>query len=295
MRTPGLATIMLFSFAMVVCGIVYSQPVRELRDVVYAAVGDKSLALDLYLPAGNTTLPLLVWVHGGAWRSGAKESVPRQLITEAYAVASLDFRQSTDAPFPANVHDIKAAIRFLRAKAATYGFDPNRFAIAGSSSGGHLATLAGVTNNHKELEGSVGDYLNYSSSVQVIVDYYGATNLMTILAQSTPHGLSVREPALRLLLSDLPEKVPARAALASPVNHIDAKDPPLLILHGDQDPQMPINQAHEIVGKYQAAGLQVTFDVVYGGAHGGDLFFTGEHLDRVMQFLKRHYLTQPEK
>jgi acetyl esterase/lipase len=240
------------------------------------------------VPIGESTLPLLVWVHGGAWRSGTKESIPRQLITTEFAVASLDFRQSTDAPFPANVHDIKAAVRFLRAKASVYGFRPDRIAIAGSSSGGHLATLVGVTNDHKELEGSVGDYLNQSSSVQAIVDYYGATNLMTILAQSTPHGLSVREPALKLLLGDLPDKVPALAALASPVNHVNAKDPPLLILHGDQDPQMPINQAHEIVGKYKEGRLEVTFEVVYGSAHGGDLFLTGGYLDIVIEFLRRH-------
>jgi acetyl esterase/lipase len=257
------------------------------RDVVYAKVDGKDLALDIYLPTGVTAPPLLVWVHGGAWRSGSKSSVPLAFVDNGFATASLDFRQSTDARFPAQVHDIKAAIRFLRAKAQQFGYRTDRIAIGGSSSGGHLAALVGVTNGNKELEGTVGDYLQQSSSVNAILDYYGASNLMTILAQSTPHGLSVREPALQLLIGGMPDKVKELAELASPVNHVDKGDPPLLLIHGDQDPQMPINQAHELQGAYERLGLDVQFDVVHGAAHGGDLFFAPEHLNRALTFLRR--------
>jgi acetyl esterase/lipase len=257
------------------------------KDVVYATVEGKDLALDIYLPAGVATPPLLVWVHGGAWRSGTKASVPMAFIDNGFATASLDFRQSTDARFPAQVHDIKAAIRFLRAKAGEFGYRVDRIAIGGSSSGGHLAALVGVTNGDKELEGTVGTCLQQSSSVNAILDYYGASNLMTILSQSTPHGLSVREPALDLLIGGRPDKVEALAKLASPVNHVDKDDPPLLLIHGDQDPQMPINQAHELQGAYERLGLDVQFDVVHGGAHGGDLFFAPEHLNRALAFLHR--------
>jgi acetyl esterase/lipase len=255
---------------------------------VYATVEGKDLALDIYLPAGVATPPLLVWVHGGAWRSGTKASVPMAFVDNGLATASLDFRQSTDARFPAQVHDIKAAIRFLRAKAGEFGYRVDRIAIGGSSSGGHLAALVGVTNGNKELEGTVGTYLQQSSSVNAILDYYGASNLMTILSQSTPHGLSVREPALDLLIGGRPDKVGALAKLASPVNHVDKDDPPLLLIHGDQDPQMPINQAHELQGAYERLGLDVQFDVVHGGAHGGDLFFAPEHLNRALAFLRRN-------
>ena len=203
------------------------------------------------------------------------------------AVASVDFRQSTDARFPAQVHDIKAAIRFLRAKAKTYGYNPDRVAIAGASSGAHLAALVGVTNGHRVLEGTAGDHLRESSSVQAIISYFGASDLVTILAQSTPFGLNVRKPALTRLLGALPEEVPELATLASPVTHVDSSDPPLFLLHGDRDPQMPINQSHELVGAYAKVGLEAQFRVVHGAAHGGDAFYAPDNLRPVLAFLKR--------
>jgi dipeptidyl aminopeptidase/acylaminoacyl peptidase len=128
--------------------------------------------------------------------------------------------------------------------------------------------------------------------VQAIVSYFGASNLTTILSQSTPHGLSVREPALSLLLGALPDSDRELAELASPVFHIDERDPPLFLLHGDQDPQMPINQAHELEGQYKKLGLDVTFETVYGAGHGGEAFFTGEDLAHTLAFLHRTVGTQ---
>ncbi len=273
------------------CGVAsvpaYSTAQTVHRDVVYATVDGKALGLDIYLPAGVANPPLLVWVHGGMWRVGNKGQVPPVFVRNGFAVASLDFRQSTDARFPAMVHDIKGAIRFLRAHAGEYGYRTDRIAIGGSSSGGHLAALVGVTNGSHQLEGTIGGNATQSSAVQAIVSYFGASNLNTILAQSTPFGLGVREPALRDLLGALPDATPALAELGSPVVHVGAGDPPLLLLHGDQDPQMPINQAHELEGAYEKNGLDVYFDVVHGGAHGGELFYAPEHLDRTLAFLRR--------
>ena len=265
----------------------HAQATREFKDVIYASLDGKDLGLDIYLPAAVPSPPLLVWVHGGAWSGGTKAQAPTVFVANGFGLASLDFRQSTDARFPAQVHDIKAAIRFLRAKAASYGYRADRIAIGGSSSGGHLAALVGVTNGHAELEGSVGGYRKESSAVQAILDYYGASNLTTILSQSTPFGLNMRRPALERLLGALPDQVTALAALASPVTHVDRGDPPLHLLHGDQDPQMPINQSHELEGAYKRLQLDVTFDVVHGAAHGGDRFFTGDYLARAVAFLRR--------
>jgi acetyl esterase/lipase len=250
-------------------------------------VNGKDLALDLYLPAEAPSPPLVVWLHGGAWREGTKEKLPMQFVEHGYATASLDFRQSTEARFPAQIHDIKAGIRFLRAKAGLYGYRRDRIAISGESSGGHLAALTGVTNGNREMEGTLGNHLEESSDVQAIVDYYGASNLTTILAQSTPFGLRMRKPALDLLLGAQPEDERALAELASPVTHVRPGNPPLLVFHGDQDPQMPIHQSHELHSVYKKAGLDVEFDVVYGAAHGGNEFFAPEHLQRVLRFLAR--------
>jgi acetyl esterase/lipase len=258
------------------------------RDVEYARIGAERLALDLHMPTGEPRAPLIVWVHGGAWRSGSRASMPLgALVEQGYAVASVDYRLTPVAPFPAQVHDIKAAIRFLRAKQAELGIDARQIAIAGDSAGGHLAALVGVSAGVAELEGDVGEHDGESSAVQAIASFYGASNLTTILSQSTPHGLGVRIPALQLLLGGQPEDKPELARLASPVTHVDASDPPLLLLHGDQDPQMPINQAHELVGKYEEFKLPVQFEVVHGGAHGGDVYHDARRVEVVRAFLER--------
>ncbi len=261
--------------------------IADHADVVYATVDGIPLAMDIAVPASSSAPPLLVWVHGGAWRSGDKDEVPRAFAEHGFATASVNYRLSTTARFPAAIHDVKAAIRFLRANAARFGYRADRIAIAGSSAGGHIAALVGVTTGNRELEGTVGNDLSESSAVQAIVDYYGASDLTTILDQSTPFGLGVRKPALEQWLGALPDAVPELAALASPVKHVDSSDPPLLLLHGDRDPQMPINQAHELEGAYEVLALDVTFDVVHGAGHGGDAFFAPDHLARALAFLRR--------
>ncbi len=276
---PLLAFLLLYTFA---------QAENVIRDLTFAQVGDTTLKLDLYRPEGPTA-GVIVWVHGGAWRSGTRASVDLKGLTAyGWAVASVDYRLSTQAKFPAQIHDIKAAIRHLRAQARTLGLPADRFVIAGSSAGAHLAALVGVSNKHPELEGTVGADLKTSSDVQAIINLYGASNLTTTLAQSTPHGLSVRKPALDLFLGGQPEAVPELARLASPVFHVDAHDPPLLMMHGDQDPQMPINQSHELAGAYQATGRPVVFKVQHGSAHGGPAFTSAESLRLINAFLREH-------
>ncbi len=284
-RAPLLAA--LASVAFFSSAAFAAEGARDIKDVVYAQVGGKPLALDLHLPAGNKAPTLVVYLHGGAWQNGNKTQYPAFLVERGFAVASLDFRSTTEAPFPANLHDIKAGIRFLRAKAKDYGYRTERIALVGASSGGHLAALAGVTNGNAELEGSEGDYRDQSSSVQAIVSFFGASNLTTILAQSTPGGLEVRAPALQKLFGGTPEQKSQLAKLASPVFHVDRRDPPLMLLHGDQDAQMPINQMHELDGAYAAAGLKAETLVLHGVGHDAGPFFQGDPVDRVVSFLKR--------
>jgi len=258
-------------------------------DIRYAVIDGRQLGLDLYMPNEVDNPPLLVWVHGGRWLHRTKEHVfTTALVGEGFAMASVDFRLSVDAPFPAQIHDIKAAIRFLRANATTYGYDATRIGIHGRSSGGHLTALVGVTNGNKELEGSVGGHLDQSSDVQAVVSYFGASNLTSILDQSTPFGVNLRSAALALLLGGTLEQKMELAKLASPVFHVDATDPPLLLLHGDQDPQMPINQAHELHGVYKEHGLPVHFEVIHGAVHGSEEFFDPKRNALVTAFLKEH-------
>ncbi len=287
------------------------KPAHE--NYVYATVNGKPLSLDFYPPLHDgdfkspspsldataathnlrsgewatdyhhrVAAPTIVWVHGGAWRAGSKDNVPvLHWRTRGFAVASVDYRLSPEAPFPAQVHDIKAAIRYLRSRAGELNLDSHRFVIAGASAGGHLAALTGVSDGVTELEGTVGDHDSESSAVSAIVSFYGASNLQTILSQSTEHGLSVRIPALQLLLGGQPNKVPELAELASPVAHVDATDPPLWLIHGDADPQMPPKQSSELQSAYNRTARPVSLDVVRGGKHGGDEFYSQDRMDRI--------------
>jgi acetyl esterase/lipase len=260
------------------------------HDIEYASVGDLPLKLDLYLPNRKVRAPLIVWVHGGAWRSGSKKGMPlSKLVEDGYPIASVDYPLSTQAKFPAQIHDIKAAIRFLRGHGEQWHLPTKKIVVAGDSAGGHLAALVGVSNGNSELEGDVGNDRNQSSDVQGIMSFYGAANLITILKQSTPHGLEVRVPALDLLLGGQPEAVPELARLASPVFHVNGHAPPLLLLHGDQDPQMPVNQALELCGTYQKANAPVQLEIVPGAGHGGPMFYDAERLTLVKGFLRRYF------
>jgi acetyl esterase/lipase len=259
---------------------------ETLPGIEFARVDGLSLKLDLHRPSSEKP-PLLVYVHGGAWRAGSREDVPiMDLLDHGFAIASVDYRLSTQARFPAQIHDIKAAIRFLRAKADELKIDARRIAIVGSSAGGHLAALVGVTNGHAELEGRVGDHLDQSSRIDAIVSFYGASNLQSILGQSTEFGLGVRVPALKLLLGDVPENEPALAELASPVAHLDAQDPPVLLIHGDADPQMPPAQSEEFRVACEKAGVPVQLIILPGAKHGGGEFYDTERLRTVAEFLK---------
>lgn len=276
---------------LIVIILMMSWPIREVKaqithkDLLFATVEDRPLYLDLFLPSNEPNPFLIVWVHGGAWHSGSRATPPTALLAKGYAIASIDYRLSVEARFPAQVHDIKAAIRFLRGNAKKYGYRSDQIVVWGASAGGHLAALVGMTNGHPELEGSLGDYLDQSADVQAVVDFYGPTNFLSILNQSTPHGISVRAPALALLLGRPVEQVPDLAKLASPVFQVDASDPPLFIAHGDQDNQVPINQSLELQGAYEALGLKVQMEVVHGAGHGSRDYYDPAFQDTLAAFL----------
>ena len=279
----------IFFLTILSCYIITTQAQSEpeiLKNIVYAEDGDKKLQLDIYKPTQQKEPYLIVWVHGGAWHSGSKENPPLGLLPYGFALASVDFHASTEKPFPANVYDIKAAIRFLRANAKKYGYKADKIIIWGSSSGGHLAALIATTNNNVTLEGNLGDYPNISSSVQACLDFYGPTNFLTILNQSTPHGLNVRLPALAILLGKPVEQATELAKLASPVYQVDITDPPIFIVHGEQDNQVPINQSVELWSAYKNQKLKVEIEFVPNVGHTDSIYYKKEMIEKADRFLK---------
>ena len=261
---------------------------QKMADIPYAVVDGHELKLDLYLPADVSRPPLLVWVHGGAWQAGSKDPAPTTPFVDAgYALASVQYRLSGVAQFPAPIHDIKAAIRFLRASAASYGYDAGAIGVMGASAGGHLAALVGTTNGHAELEGTVGNNLDESSDIDVIISYFGAYDFTTVLEQSTPEGGAFLQSAVfeKLLGGDSPQSDMAR--LASPVAHVDDADPPMLVLHGNQDVDIPMQQSGQVADAYEEHGVEIQFHVIDGAGHGGDQFFDAERNRLVVGFLEK--------
>jgi acetyl esterase/lipase len=239
----------------------------------------------------------VVVVHGGFWRAQytrhLTRGLARAIADQGWATWNIEYaRVGPFAPggWPTTLTDVATAVDAL---AERPGLDLGRVVTCGHSAGGHLAALVGVTGHSAELEGNVGADGGQSSEVQAILSLFGASNLTTILAQSTPHGINVRAPALELLLGAQPEANAALARQASPVFHVDSADPPLLMLHGDQDNQMPINQSHELEGAYEKLGLPVRLVVVHGAGHGGPAFTSEANLQLIDEFLRQSLDRKP--
>ncbi len=266
-----------------------------LRDIEYARVGEKRLLLDLFLPEqAKGPLPLVVWVHGGAWSGGDKSSTQAVgLLRQGYASASISYRLSHEATFPAQIHDCKAAIRWLRAHAEEYGLDADHIGVWGSSAGGHLVALLGTTGDERELEGDVGGNREYSSRVQAVCDWYGPSDFLTIAdAPSNLKHNAPDSPEAKLIGGAIPENRPA-ALRASPTTYVTGDDPPFLIMHGDQDMVVPINQSEILYERLKKAGVEATYLPLEGAGHGGPEFVTPENLQVVREFFDKHLRTHP--
>lgn len=270
----------------------------EWRDVAYAAASP-SQRLDLYLPAGEGPFPLVVWVHGGAWRMGSKQlgpdAVQRRVLDRGFALASVEYRLSDEAVFPAQIHDVKAAIRFLRANRERFRLDADRIAGWGDSAGGHLVALLGTSAGVAALEGSLGN-AGASSRIQAVVDWYGPTDFLSMDEQAerigcgeraTPHTAPGSPESLLVggLIAERPERVRA----ADPTTYVDGEEPPFLIQHGTADCVVPYPQSVLLRDALHAAAVgDVELDLLEGAGHGGPAFAARRNMVRVLDFLDRH-------
>jgi len=263
--------VLVFASAPTAFGQVVQAQGKVARDLVYRTVGGRNLTLDLYVPqitkAGDK-LPVVVWIHGGAWRSGSKDRCPAvPLVDRGFAVASISYRLTDEAIFPAQIHDCKAAIRWLRANAGRFSLDPSRIGAWGASAGGHLAALLGTSGDVKELEGGP-DNLNYSSRVQAVCDYFGPTDFLRMNAEPGAMDHDAADSPESVLIGGPIQKNPEKAAKASPITYVSADDPPFLILHGDQDRTVLLNQSQLLHDALRKLGVRVRLGIVKGQGHG---------------------------
>lgn len=287
----------------------HAQPCQSFPGVTYGTYLDaggvvRDLKLDLMIPTGATApSPVVVWVHGGGWSGGTRAMPSRvaNLCPRGYAVASIDYRLSGTAKWPAQVQDCKGALRFLRGQAATYNLDPDRFGVWGSSAGGHLVAFLGTSggqgtvrfgNASVDLEGTTGGNLDRSSRVQAVVDWYGPTDLLQM--RFYPSGIAHEDPsspesqllATGVALPDLPEL----AATANPISFLSPDDPPFLLMHGTVDNTVPFHQSELLHRALVTRGLRSTFVPILGAGHGGGDFDASATIQTVNDFLDANLL-----
>jgi acetyl esterase/lipase/enterochelin esterase-like enzyme len=265
------------------------------RDLEYVKGGHERQKLNLYTPKkADSPTPLVVWIHGGAWIGGGKDAgVPAlPFVSKGYAVASINYRFSQHATFPAQIEDCKAAIRWLRANAKANNLDPERIGVWGASSGGHLAALLGTSGGVNELEdGDTGD-----SKVQAVVDFFGPTDFLQMDAHALPGSNFKHDPASspesRLVGGPILENA-EKAGRANPIKYVTKEAPPFLIVHGEQDPLVPLHQSELLYQALKVAKADVTFYKIAGAGHGSAEFNTPMMQAAVLAFFDRHLKPRP--
>jgi acetyl esterase/lipase len=283
----------------------------------YVTLGGRPLTIDIYHPPQATPpYPVVLWLHDGGWLTGDRvlPTFVRPLLARGVAVASIDYRLTSEGgrygsepvTFPAQIQDVKGAVRWLRGHAEGFNLDPRRIGAWGSSAGGHLAALAGTSAGVAALESPAHGSTHVSSRVQAVVDYYGPTDLLQLAPDvTTPPGAAFDHDApggpaslligysragegmgvLRANANRVTPPYPAFLALAvaaNPITHVDALDPPTLIVHGDADTQVALRQSQRLRDALAAAGVPVELITVPGANHGN---FPAEVNNRAVDFL----------
>lgn len=245
------------------------------RDIAYADSKNPRQRLDLYLPKHREPKPrpLLVYIHGGGWRSGSKQrgrAWLRPYLKEGkFAGASIGYRLTDEAIWPAQLHDCKAAIRWLKAHADEYGYDPDRIAVIGSSAGGHLACLLGTTADCLDLEGKLGSHQDQDSRVRCVVNFFGPTAFLARDGKSSAFGGRGGRGSAGLLFGGAIDQHLDAVRQASSVTHASPGDASVLTLHGSLDPIVPYDQAVRIEEALKQVKVPVTTIQVQGARHGG--------------------------
>jgi acetyl esterase/lipase len=252
---------------------------QSYRDILYVPNGSARQNLDLYVPVtASGRLPLIVWIHGGGWTGGSKEPCAAlDWANRGYVVASINYRLSRRAKFPAQIEDCKAAVCWLRRHAEPYRIDPDRVVAWGESAGGHLASLLGTAGYVPEWEEGDEEGL---SRVQAVIDWYGRADLTPV---STDPAFA--NSASALLLGGSGEAVAELAQEASPILHVSKDDPPFLIMHGDRDNIVPLKQSERLATALRAEGVRVKMLVLKGAGHGGPEFVQAEPMKVIETFL----------
>jgi acetyl esterase/lipase len=264
--------------------------VKALKDLEYGKIGDRKLLLNLFLPEkAEGKLPVIVWIHGGGWRSGSKEdctALGDGFVQKGFAVASVGYRLSDEALFPAQIEDCKSAVRWLRANADKYNLDADHIGAWGSSAGGHLVALMGTTGDIKDFD--KGDNLQYSSAVQAVCDYYGPVDFQTFVTTPGYERHAGPESAETKLIGGTVMENQEKAKKVSATTYVSKSAAPFLIIHGDKDPTVPIDQSKMFSDMLKKENVEAEFYTIPGARHGTPEFAAPEIISKVEVFFKKH-------
>ena len=267
-----------------------------IKDLDYVGKNNPRQKLDLLVPKDHATKkrPLVIFIHGGGWLSGRKEDGHGVIRTIAatgdYVAATVNYRLTREAAWPAQIHDCKAAVRFLRGNADKYGIDSGRVGVMGISAGGHLVSVLGTSGGVSSLEGDLGTFPELSSRVQCVVNFFGPTNFLTFYGKDTSPGRIRDADMIGPLLGRDETNLLANAKSASPVSWVSKDDAPFLTAHGTNDTLVPYAQAKEIDAALAEAGVESHLIEMTGAGHG----FDSSDLNlRIKLFLDKHLHGRP--
>lgn len=248
-------------------------------DVPYMKDGDVSQRLDIYYPEKRPIepLPLIVHIHGGGWMGGSKHPCDTRMLAQGYVLASVGYRFSQKAKFPAQIQDCQAAIRWLRANAKQYHINPEKVGVIGGSAGGHLSALVGVSGG-KKLFAAIGESTDQSDAVQCVCDIFGPKNFASVMEQAEKDTKvknifkfnTPSDPYSELIGANLSDR--EKTVAVSPITYVDKNSPPTLILHGTHDALVPYAQSEEFAAAMAKSGAPVWLQTFPGGGHGGGVF-----------------------
>jgi acetyl esterase/lipase len=267
------------------------EPIMFELDVPYADTGNPRHRLDLYLPKNTTSspLPVIVFFHGGGWMQGDKSDGAGRLMpfvrTGQYAGVSVGYRLSGESKWPAQIHDSKAAIRWIRANASKYGLDPDHIGVWGRSAGAHLALMLGVSGDAPELEGAIGAHHDVSSRVQAVANFFGVSEMLSIIGQPTDIDRTLPNAPEAALIGGALRENAGKAKAASPISHVSPNDPPVLTVHGSDDRTVPYDQAVRLDAALRKAAVPSFLIRVEGAGHGN---FGTSADGRVLAFFNKY-------
>ena len=261
------------------------QGVKLIKDIEYKNVNGTSLLLDLYLPKDlSKKAPIVMWVHGGGWLNGSKERVKSLFLVEkGFAIASINYRLTTQAIWPAQIEDCRSAVRFLRKNATSYNLDGENICAWGGSAGGHLVAVLGTQDLPKNEQ--------ISSKVQTVIDWFGPSDLLTMPPNTVSEKRTLEQVAKSngaKLLGATVRDVPKLAKEASAFWNVSSDDSHFLIMHGSEDPGVPVSQSQRLHQKQKELNASTQLHIVQGAGHGGPLFLTDEVNSIMLNFLNKH-------